>query len=290
MELDMIQKVSVRLEGPINISTENYIYVEHLNKKFSIDVPNHITKEDRLRLKGLGKQSPDGRKGDLFLEFDKINNVGVYKNKSLVCVKCGQQLLESSNFCSNCGCTVRNNDDEKQSQRKIIYEGEIHKCPNCGEVMGSFMANCPSCGYEFRGVKAVKSVRELAIKLEEIESKREHTNPNIMREFLYGKTTTKTDEQKISLIKNFSIPNTKEDLYEFLILASSNINVDMYDEGTVRNTDVRLAMSDAWRAKFEQAYQKAKIIFVNDPRMTEIEKIYTRIQRSISSAKKNHGK
>ena len=33
-----------------------------------------------------------------------------------------------------------------------------------------------------------------------------------------------TDQKKINLIRSYVIPNTKEDLFEFLVLASSNIN------------------------------------------------------------------
>lgn len=200
------------------------------------------------------------------------------------CMNCGKELAKEANFCSNCGTEVAKKEELKE-QRKNIYEGQIHKCPNCGEVLNSFTSNCPTCGFELRGTKAVSSVKEFASKLEAIEAKRESTRANPIRDLYFGKAATKTDEQKISLIKSFSIPNTKEDLYEFLILASSNINIDMYDSGTIRPTDVRLAVSDAWRAKFDQAYQKAKLVFAGDSKLIEIEKIYEKTHRSIRNTK-----
>ena len=48
------------------------------------------------------------------------------------CVNCGQQLGEGAKFCTNCGQTVTTHKTES-SERKTVYDGEIHKCPNCGE-------------------------------------------------------------------------------------------------------------------------------------------------------------
>ena len=42
-------------------------------------------------------------------------------------------------------------------------------------------------------------------------------------------SVSKTDEQKISLIKSFAVPNSKEDLLEFMILATSSMNMSVYD-------------------------------------------------------------
>jgi hypothetical protein len=49
--------------------------------------------------------------------------------------------------------------------------------------------------------------------------------------------------------------------------------------------DARVAVSDAWRAKFEQAYQKAKLVFAGDPRMADIEQMYESQNKSIKKAK-----
>lgn len=139
------------------------------------------------------------------------------------CINCGHELAESAKFCADCGATVESQQEGK-SKRKVVYEGEIHKCPNCGEVLKAFASNCPSCGYELRGVKPASAVQELAHKLEQIESQREYEKPvGVLRQQFRDQQISKTDEQKISLISSFAIPNTKEDLFEFLILASSNI-------------------------------------------------------------------
>ena len=194
------------------------------------------------------------------------------------CVQCGAQLVEGAKFCQKCGSSVHGG-NTYSSQRQQEFAGKVYKCPQCGEVLNSFESNCPSCGYELRGAKASNAVREFALKLEAIELQREFKQTRSLKSRMYGEEITKTDEQKISLIRSFVIPNTKEDLYEFLILAGSNIDVDLYD-GTVLKTDARLAVSDAWKAKYEQAYQKAKILLHGDHRLSEIQAFYTTTQKS----------
>ena len=225
------------------------------------------------------------------------------EKKFMFCSKCGEKLVVGSKFCNFCGTPTNNADPKKEekineeprveyndepiTERQTVYEGNVHKCPNCGEVLNAFTANCPACGHELRGTKATSAVRELAAKLEAIESKREAVKHNALKSLYFGQSLTKTDEQKISLIRSFSIPNTKEDLYEFLILSESNIDIDLYDENgnQFKKNDARRAVSDAWKAKFEQAYQKAKILFAGDPRLTEIQALYDATHQSIKKAK-----
>ena len=103
------------------------------------------------------------------------------------CINCGQELAEGAKFCANCGKAVNNS---ATTQRKTVYDGELHKCPNCGELLNSFVTNCPTCGYELRSVKTNSPVNELAKKIEK---------------------TTSVAEQ-IELITNFYVPNTREDI------------------------------------------------------------------------------
>lgn len=160
------------------------------------------------------------------------------------CSNCGKQLDEGARFCSTCGASVAQPAKEDNSGRKTVYDGELHKCPNCGEQINSFVAVCPACGYEFRGTKTASCVKELAAKLEQV----------------------RVPEQRDDLIRNFYIPNTKEDICEFFILAVSNIKA-------------RDDCEDAWRAKLEQAYQKARLSFGNDSSFSEISELYEGITK-----------
>lgn len=162
------------------------------------------------------------------------------------CSNCGNELAPGAKFCSECGSPV--NGTQKQRRREQEYAGKIIKCPNCGEILDSFVTRCPACGYELRGAKVDSPVSELAKRIEDAAS---------------------TDE-KIELITNFYVPNTKEDIYEFFILAVSNLEDNRYD------TD------DAWQAKLEQTYHKAKISFGNTPEFDYIEQLYKRTIAKIS--------
>lgn len=175
------------------------------------------------------------------------------------CSNCGKQLAEGVKFCSECGAKVI--ESENPEQRKVVYEGEIHKCPSCGEILESFVAKCPTCGYELRGKKSSNSVKEFAMKL----------------------AATEMDSAKVVLIQNFPIPNTKEDIFEFMILAASNFEEYYSDSG-----DRQKEISKAWVSKIKQGYQKAKILFGGDQDFLKIQKIYDQICNKINvSVKKD---
>ncbi len=185
--------------------------------------------------------------GCVFL-LQKITEV----KKMAFCRHCGHALAAGDSFCSGCGKAV--DDSSTDEGRKSTYDGEIHKCPSCGEILESFVSNCPTCGFELRGVKVSSPVQELLEKLEELEEKR----TEIKSEGLFGAKNYKRkshaiNQQKINLIRNFPIPNTKEDIMEFMILAASNMKAAWKAE----ESDIGIAT--AWKAKFIQAYNKAKI-------------------------------
>ena len=202
----------------------------------------------------------------------------------LFCSNCGKEVAGGAKFCQHCGHTTSNPPRVDDTQRQQKYSGNIIKCPNCGEVLKSFVINCPACGLELRETKATNAVRELALKLEAIESRREYesTRSSLFRN--NDEKLSKTDEQKVSLIQSFAIPTTKEDIYEFLILTNSNINIKLYESSSRRNSP-QAAISDAWEAKYEQAYQKAQIVFQNDVELQSIQSLYEQTHKKIKKAK-----
>lgn len=202
------------------------------------------------------------------------------------CSNCGHQLAEDVNFCVKCGTKVNIQESSQDEVRKIAYDGEIHKCPNCGDILDAYESVCKACGYEQRGSKATSSVHELAVRLQQIEEARLTSNNH--SRFGFGQSS-EIDQQKINLIRSFVIPNTKEDILEFAVLAASNVDTSAYDDSygilsTLQNGR-RKAVSDAWLAKLKQAYQKAKLVFVGDPRISEIESLYETTNKAIKRVK-----
>lgn len=159
------------------------------------------------------------------------------------CSNCGHQLADGAKFCFECGAKVTA-PEPKETQRKMVYDGEIHKCPNCGDLMDPFEIKCDACGYELRSAKATNSVKEFESKLE----------------------NAKSVNARIALIKTFAIPNAQEDIYDFFILAISNIEAGG-DE------------TDAWLAKLEQTYQKARLLFGSNADFSYFQELYDKAHK-----------
>ena len=141
----------------------------------------------------------------------------------------------------------------------LVYEGTIHKCPNCGEILKSFESICSVCGFEIRDNEGCVSVAKFT-------------------ELLESETN---EAKKIALIKSFYIPNTKESIFEFLILASTNFDAAYY----ASHEEVE-DISDAWLTKVEQCYRKAKFSFGSDSDFSKIEEVYNEIYEAITKEKK----
>lgn len=202
------------------------------------------------------------------------------------CSNCGQELEYGIQFCPECGEPILKK-EETYEQRRAIYDGELHKCPNCGELLKSFEFECSTCGYELRDNKVSSSVKEFTLKLEAIEVKREYEKTRgIFAALEAQQRLSKTDEQKISLIKSFPVPNSKEDMLEFMILATSSINMRTYDFFNTNISKSEKEINAAWFSKVQQVYEKAKRIYSSDSTFAEIKALYDACNEKILESKK----
>ena len=74
------------------------------------------------------------------------------------CSNCGQKLVDGAKFCYECGTKVNDAMPSNGERRRIIYDGDIHKCPNCGEMIAPHRA-CPACGF-YKGKEVVSKKSE----------------------------------------------------------------------------------------------------------------------------------
>ena len=214
----------------------------------------------------------------------------IKEGKVMFCSNCGTKLNEGARFCHGCGSAVgaapapavpappvqpKANPQERQQE----YVGKILKCPHCGSPLTERAVVCPTCGMEITGRSAVSSVQAFKEQLMEIESHRKKVLGGFFGAYA---TADPADKQKLSLIRNFPIPNTIDDILEFVMLAIANIDVSVSKKSWANSSqsmevfamEMPRILSNAWVSKLQQAYQKAEIMFPNDPTFKGIQKLY----------------
>ena len=124
---------------------------------------------------------------------------------------------------------------EKMRQHQESAVKKVKKCPNCGEVIPAMAIKCNSCGYEFRDVEASSSIRKLFEQLNAIDSQRVG-ELNTM-----GMAEDPILNKKKEVIRTFPVPNSKEDILEFLSLAFPNAKT----KGGILGSNVGIALTYA---------------------------------------------
>lgn len=228
---------------------------------------------------------------------EKVNHI---PNAHKFCTNCGEKLNEGMKFCPSCGMKTDQDNNERinhqGAQRKQTYVGDILKCPNCGEVISSIDVICPSCGHQITGRAGSSSVQHLVSELMIIENSRKQKNvlDNLVQSFTGNDDEeTSISSKKITLIKNFPIPNTIEEITEFVILAAGNIDVNL-SKSSFGNKFGRMGndfkanergISDAWVGKLQQAYQKAEFMFSDTQMFKKIQEIYIKKMKELNMFK-----
>lgn len=196
------------------------------------------------------------------------------------CSNCGTKLNDGDKFCHECGKQIMNKEVDSNLKRKKEYIGKVLKCSNCGAMVTESTVVCSECGFQITGKEAVSSVKTFAEELMKIESKRKGGILNMLTN-----SSNLVDNQKLNLIRNFPIPNTIDDIKEFIFLASVNIDVKLSKQGMMskisnafnsddKETKMQKTISDAWVAKLQQAYNKALLMFPEDATFESIQQVY----------------
>jgi len=152
--------------------------------------------------------------------------------------------------------------------------GDVKKCPACGSMVQSFQTKCIDCGHEFSNIEANTSINKLFEMLNDAENER--TNESGMsvgkalggmlgKAYGVGGVGDKVNNKKTTIIKNFPIPTSKNDILEFLSLAvpnakkSGNFLTKEEPENKAHNTFVPV-----WKTKCEQIIMKARFSMKED--------------------------
>lgn len=210
------------------------------------------------------------------------------------CSHCGARLADGAQFCSACGARV-SVAQQNPRERVQSYAGEVRKCPACLSEIPAMTAVCPSCGHQLVNARSSSAVSEFAEKLQAIENARQATSSGLFGVMLgkdYFSPVNKTDSAKINLIKTFGVPNTVEDILEFIVLAVSNIDVSalkLFPFGvSMQEFKAEKALTKAWITKMEQIYQKGKLSFGSNAAFKKVQEIYETAQVEIKKRKKRN--
>ena len=172
--------------------------------------------------------------------------------------------------------------------------GDITKCHACGSIIQSFVTSCPDCGTEFRNIEASRNITKFFEKLDELESNRkENFSSNQKQEsnislgtiikwlffypiliplktifFFIDKSKPAkwsiTDSRKEEMIMNFPVPNSREEIIEFISLSISKIQKISIFKRFNEEGKYITKWNSIWNKKAEQVFVKAKLSMTND--------------------------
>ncbi len=160
--------------------------------------------------------------------------------------------------------------------------GDVKKCPACGAMLETFKTTCSECGHTFTNIEANHTITKLFEMLNEAEEKSREDAKTIVGGlgrmyadlFAGAFGGTKDVRRKKAIIQNFPVPNTKEDILEFLAQAVPLTKVRFFEPDHNKTE-----LSNTWKDKCEQIIIKAKFSMKDDPKTLEEIMHYAKILR-----------
>jgi len=173
------------------------------------------------------------------------------------------------------------NVSQHESKPKSNKEGDIKKCPSCGAPVQSFATKCSDCDHEFKNIESSNSIKNLVMKLEEAEEKARNTKSGGglvggLMKMIDGETDLEKRiyNAKSNVISSFPIPNTKEDILEFLALSVAQVNsikigVVIKLAGTSGTYGYKITYKRAWLSIANKVVMKARFSMKDDRKILE---------------------
>jgi hypothetical protein len=165
--------------------------------------------------------------------INKAISLGIEQDEIEVIIEGKLQQIQATNL--------------KPNKEKI---GNIKTCPACGASIKSMKMSCDDCGHEFTNIEATKSVVGLLNRINALQ-RTQNEKENVF------------NQRKAEVINNTAIPNSKEDLIEFLTICSSQSRVLFSNRGYGK-------VLSAWSRKGYEALSKGKLLFKDDPNNLKI--------------------
>jgi ribosomal protein L37AE/L43A len=163
-------------------------------------------------------------------------------------------------------------ESEKSINQK---QGVINKCPNCGGALKAFSSKCDLCGHELAGVGPNRTITDLVEKFDEIEAE-------ITKAGLTGGAREKElITRKARVIRDFPIPNSREDLQSLIYFIHPKIQDNIKPDPNAED----------WRVKFREVLNLAKNAYKGDAKTrAEFEEIERSLNTTISGSLQTRAK
>lgn len=171
-------------------------------------------------------------------------------------------------------------------------KAQVRKCPACGAIIPSFSTVCPDCGAELSDIQSSKALEKFTDRLYQIEGRRQD---NVQEEnnkkigcgmivawiFLYpvfimyylvkymiamssDPKFDGVDKSKQDLILNTPVPNSKEDLLEFMIFCATRVESLSLMKLLKPSSIKVIGWNKIWMKKLDALKLKAQIAMKND--------------------------
>ena len=142
---------------------------------------------------------------------------------------------------------------------------------------------CHDCGHEFRNTESSNATKEFYTIFNNIELEERKRSEGIIENWYTSGTkqfqlNTAIANRQISLISTYPIPNTKEDILEFLSLAVPEAIKKLYWAARLPNTisTYKGDLRRAYFAKCEQIIMKARFAMKEDKKTLEEVEFYAK--------------
>lgn len=176
------------------------------------------------------------------------------------CPACGAILQSFQTKCDDCGYEFKNIESVQSSQKlfDLLQAADLRKAKMLEEHKKEKERRLDELSKRHNNVNSFVKIlggksREKQLDEEREDLIREMDNDCRLLE-------NKADEEKFLIVRNYPVPNSKEDLLELLSMATSNA----YD-----NDRVIGKQEEAWLQKADQIYQKIVVCSSNDMQFLE---------------------
>lgn len=154
-------------------------------------------------------------------------------------------------------------------------QGFINKCPSCGGALKAFVSTCELCGHELTGVTANRTITELVQKFNDIEAEMDRAGAQ------GAKRDKEVTARKSRVIRDFPIPNSREDLQSLIYFIHPKIQDNVKPDPN----------EEDWRVKFKEVLTLAKNAYKGDAKTrAEFEEIGRSLNTTLSGNLKTRAK